>query len=141
MNFWNKKKNTVFTRKETILGQLTELRPLPLGRKEFEEWSDRIISGALLPATAESQKFALAEMIMHIKPTEDHVDDAYFIKCLRKSAANQIAYAVMEELRALAKARLSKEAEDKKLKLVEPGAVPPPPSGNSEPQILADKKV
>lgn len=139
--FWNKK-NTRFTSKATALTQMNEPRPLPLGRKEFEEWSDRIISGALLTATPESQKFALAEMIMHIKPTDDHVADSFFIKSLRKSAANQIAYAVMEELREKTKARLLKEEQDKKLKLVtQPGAVLPQPSVTNGPKILADQKV
>ena len=99
-------RNTSLTPKSLIKDQLNEPRLLPIGRQEFEEWSDRIISGAGLPATRESQKFAIAEMIMHLKPTQSMCEDGYFIQCLRKSASNQIAYAVMEELRNARKAKL-----------------------------------
>lgn len=103
-------KNALSTPVAVIQGQMQELRPLPLGRQEFEEWSDRIISGAMLPATPKSLKFALAEMIMHLKPTQDHCDDAYFIHCLRKGAANQVAHAVLMELHAERKAQQDAEA-------------------------------
>ena len=86
-------KNSASTPVPVLQAQMTEPRPLPLGVKEFDEWSDRIIAGAMIPgATAESQKFALAEMIMHAKPTESCIADGYFIQCLRKTAANQIAF-------------------------------------------------
>lgn len=92
---------------------MNEKRPLPVGMTEFEEWSDRIISGTLLPAEPESQKFALATMLMHLSPTIDHECDGYFIKSLRKSAVNQIAHAKMTEIRDIAKARLAKEEAEK----------------------------
>jgi len=105
-------RNTQKTPTSLILDQMSEMRPLPLGVQEFEEWSDRIISGACLPASKDSLKFALAEMVMHLKPTEDHCSDGYFIKCLRKAASNQICYAKMEELRAKRKAELeAKESQ------------------------------
>ena len=113
INFFKKKKV------DTLVSEMKELRPLPLGVAEFHEWSDRIIEKAMLPATPESLKFALAEMIMHIKPTEDHCDDGYFIKCLRKGAANQVAHHMMITIRDEAKARLAKEEEAKKPHLVE----------------------
>jgi len=96
---------------------LSEKRPLPVGMQEFEEWSDRIISGTLLPADPDSQKFALATMLMHLGPTVDHETDLFFIKSLRKSAVNQIAHAKMTELRDKAKARLA--AEEAKTKVEE----------------------
>ena len=71
---------------DVILAQLAEPRPLPMGRAEFEAWSDRIISGACIPkgATARDQKFALAGMVMHTKPTGSFVSDGYFVQSLRK---------------------------------------------------------
>lgn len=97
-----------------LVEQMLEKRPLPIGCQEFEEWSDRIISGTLLPADPESQKFALATMLMGLPPTVDHECDGYFIKSLRKSAINQVADAKMKELREKAKARLkAKEQETK----------------------------
>lgn len=105
-------KNFKSTPVNVILDQLNEPRPLPMGRKEFEEWSDRIISGALLPggaedpqAFAESQKYALANCLMHLGPTESHKPDAFFIHSLRKFAINQVADTVRRELHDAAKAR------------------------------------
>lgn len=96
--------NDSLTPKDTILEQMHEVRPLPMGASAFEEWSDRIISGALLPKTEEdpetlikSQKVALAQMIMHLGPTESHKPDAYFIHMLRKAAVNQVAYAIISK--------------------------------------------
>jgi hypothetical protein len=91
-------KNTASTPKDVILRQMSEPRPLPMGRKEFEVWSDRIIGGAMIPgATPKSLKFALAEMVMHAKPTDSHIPDGYFIQCLRKSAANQVCWEIVKE--------------------------------------------
>ncbi len=116
---WLTGKNLNSTPKALVLDQLNEMRPLPLGMTEFEEWSDRLIAGALLPADPMSQKFALAEMIMHLKPTDDHCNDGFFIKSLRKTAANQIAHAKMMEIRDAAKARLALEEAKPKVQLVE----------------------
>jgi hypothetical protein len=123
-------KNSLSTPKEVIVDQMHEPRPLPMGRKEFEEWSDRIISGALIPGKEgyvyetpgleawdpdsdyakhmESQKFALANQLLHIGPTESHKPDAYFIHCLRVSAIKQVAVMIGEEYRQKAKDRASK---------------------------------
>lgn len=123
-------KNLKSTPPEVIAEQLLEQRPLPMGRKEFDEWSERIISGALIPMATyeaipgldtpvlakanqeekqkifyESQKFALANALMHLGPTESHKPDAFFIHSLRKFAINQVADTVRKELHAAAKAR------------------------------------
>jgi hypothetical protein len=120
-----KKNNSRFTSKQTIVNQMNEHRPLPLGRAEFEEWSDRIIAGAMIPgATVASQKWTLANMLLHLGPSESHKDDAHFIHGLRKFAVNQVADALRTEIRDSEKARLAKEAEDAKLHLV---PLPPEP--------------
>lgn len=108
-------KNSAATPAALITEQMHEPRPLPIGIGEFHTWAERIIAGAMLPATAESQKFALAEMIMHLKPTQDFCDDAYFIHCLRKGAVNQVAYAIMEETRNRVKARASADIPPEEL--------------------------
>jgi hypothetical protein len=110
-------KNLKSTPKEEILEQMGEPRPLPMGRKEFHEWSDRIISGALIKGEPEqdpqilidSVKGVLANMILHLGPTEDHKPDAYFIHAARKGAANQTAITIGTELRERAKERLTKQ--------------------------------
>ncbi len=87
-------------------------RPLPLGRTEFEEWSDRIIAGAMLAAGPEGtdalrigQKFALADMLMHIAPTESHKEDAFFIHSLRNTAVRQVAHSMRAEYQKIGKAK------------------------------------
>jgi hypothetical protein len=92
--------------KDQLLKEWAEKRPLPMGRKEFEVWSDRIIQAAMVTADAASQKFALSDMILHLGPTEDHKEDAYFIKMLRKVAVNQVADAIRQEIRASKKAEM-----------------------------------
>lgn len=108
-------KNSHATPPDVIKDQLFESRPLPMGRKEFEAWADRIIGGALVSADRESQRMALTSMIMHLGPTEDHKPDAFFIHQLRKSAANQVAHAIFVEIQEAKKARIAaeKDAEDK----------------------------
>ncbi len=102
-------KNSQHTPREVILDQLHEPRPLPMGRAEFETWSDRILSGALVEADRDSQKFALANMLMHLGPTESHKPDAHFIHSLRKFAVNQVADTVRKELHEAAKTRTAAE--------------------------------
>ena len=99
--------------KEQLIADMTEKRALPQGRKEFEEWSDRIIKSAMVMADAKSQKYALADMILHLGATEDFKEDAYFIKHLRKVAVNQVADAVRTEIYAGKKDAAELEAKEK----------------------------
>jgi len=103
------RRNLQNTPPEVILDQMLEVRPLPLGKTEFHEWADRIISGTMITATPESQKFALANMLLHLGPTEDHKEDIFFIKSLRKFAVNQVADDARKEMRDQEKARLAAE--------------------------------
>ncbi len=90
-----------------------------MGRTEFDLWSDRIIAGAMIQPNApedenkeifiQSQKFALANMLMHLGPTESHKPDAHFIHSLRKFAINQVADIIRKELHEAAKARTAAE--------------------------------
>lgn len=107
-------RNLASTPASVIIGQMNEPRPLPMGRQEFDDWADRLIAGALVPADPVSQKFALASMIMHLGPTEDHKPDAFFIHSLRKGAVNQVAHAVFIEMKERQKA----EAEAAQFKVV-----------------------
>lgn len=100
-------------RQRRLIAEMTEKRPLPLGRAEFEIWSDRIIAGAMIQADVASLKYALANMIMQLQPTEDHKDDAFFIKSLRKVAVNQVADAIRQEIFAARKAAEPPQAEAK----------------------------
>lgn len=116
--------------KSRSLDFMNERQPLPMGRKEFEEWSDRIISGAMIPgATPESQKFTLANLLLHLGPQESHKEDAFFIHSLRKFAVNQVADALRTEIRDSVKARLEKE---------EKGEALPKTQNQSETKVLAN---
>lgn len=114
-------KNSFFTPKAVIIDQMNEPRPLPMGRADFEDWSDRLISGALLPGGKEDpkvfiegQKYALANMLLHLGPTESHKPDAFFIHSLRKVVTNQVAHTMIMEIKAAGDARAAarKAAEE-----------------------------
>lgn len=104
-------KNSSNTPVSVIRDQLLEPRALPMGRQEFEEWSDRIISGALLTADIDSQKYTLANLLLHLGPTESHKPDMFFISSLRKFAVNQVADAIRQELFKKAKERTTVQLE------------------------------
>lgn len=118
---------------DLTVGDMTEAmlerRPLPIGRTQFEEWSDRIIAGAMVEAGKESLKFSLGAMIMHLGPTEAFKEDAFFILQLRKAAVNQTAHTMMEEL---------KKAQEEKQKQAEATA---PTLKVVDGTVLAEPKV
>lgn len=112
---------------DSIKDTLTQKQPLPTGVTEFHAWADRIIAGACLTADADSQKFALANTLMHLGPTVAFEQDIYFIHTLRKFAVNQVADAMRTEIRDQAKARLAEEEKNKT-----PAAVTPPLEANAK---------
>lgn len=87
--------------------------PLPVGLQGFNDWSDRIIQLAGLPATPESQKYALAHMLTNLPPQECEESDEYFVKAMRRAAANQVAIYYREKIFPEVKARLAKEEQEK----------------------------
>jgi hypothetical protein len=82
-----------------ITKEMLEKRPLPIGRTQFNEWADRIMSGAMVEASERSQKWTLAEMVMHLNPTEAFKEDAHFILKLRKAAVNETCAHIMREIK------------------------------------------
>jgi hypothetical protein len=89
---------------------MLEPRALPIGRTEWNNFVDRIYSGAAIPGvTKDSVEFSLADQILHLGPTEDFKSDAFFIHALRKFAVNQTAVTMREERRNEVKARLAAE--------------------------------
>lgn len=111
MRWFTKRANTAWTTKSTIVDQMNEPRPLPMGQKEFVEWTDRIISGALIPCDDKDSLIgALSAMLMQLGPTESHKPDAYFIHALRKAAVNEVAHANFQQIK---KRKEAKAAEEK----------------------------
>lgn len=82
---------------KTLLSYLPS--PLPVGRAEFETWSNAIIDLAGPYADPASMKYALASNVMHMKHDVGSVPKAYFVKVLRKAAANQVASQVFVDIK------------------------------------------
>lgn len=74
-------------------------RSLPVGVQAFHKWSDRIISIGGKFADTDSLKFALASMILHLGAQSDKKSDLYFIRSLRKTAANQVAGQIFQDIK------------------------------------------
>jgi hypothetical protein len=72
---------------------------LPIGRDEFNAWATRIFELSDVPDN-DSTRFALAVMIMHLTATDAKKAIHYFVKTLHKGAANEVANAILVELKA-----------------------------------------
>lgn len=72
---------------------------LPVGMAEFHEWSDSIIDLSGKFADEVSMKFALSSMIVHLKPDQGYVSKDFFVKSLRKAAANQVASQFFQDIK------------------------------------------
>lgn len=98
------------------LKQAASLLPtrLPVGVTEFEAWANSIIELVGPLADDDSIKFTLASMIMHLGPQRSSVPKNYFVRSLRKTAANQIAHSVLTAIKQKhdEAAKAAKQAED-----------------------------
>lgn len=88
-------------------------RRLPVGLSEYEVWSDRIATLAGNLADKDSIRFVLASQIMHLGPQRSSVSDQFFIRSLRKGAANQVASQVFQDIKQ--KQQEAKAAAEKQL--------------------------
>lgn len=86
-------------------------RRLPVGLTEFHEWADRIISLAGQFADADSMKWALASQVMHLGAQKAAVSDQYFIRSMRKAAANQVASQVFQDIKTKQQEQQKAQAE------------------------------
>lgn len=88
-------------------------RQLPRGMTEFKSWSERIIKLTGPLADEDSMRFALASQVMHLGPQSSTKSDRYFIRSLRKAAANQVVSQVFQDIKQkqmeAAKAKADKE--------------------------------
>ncbi len=64
---------------------------LPVGITAFHAFADEIIEVGGQYADIDSMKFAIASQIMHMDAYTASVSKQKIIRCLRKSAANQVA--------------------------------------------------
>lgn len=81
---------------------------LPVGLAEFHVWADSIIELSGKFADEISLKFALASMLIHSGPAKNskyqtqpgYLPKNHFVQGLRKSAANQVASQVFQDMKA-----------------------------------------
>lgn len=88
-------------------------KPLPVGRAEFNEFADRIISLVGPIADKDSLTFVLATEILHADSKKASFTDQHFIDRLRRVAANQVASTIAYEIKEkqAAEAAVAKLAE------------------------------
>lgn len=81
-----------------MLKRLRSLLPtkLPVGMQEFEKFSSDVIELSGQFADADSMKFALASQILHLGPQRSSVPLNFFVRSMRKAAANQVASQVFQ---------------------------------------------
>lgn len=89
---------------------------LPVGLTEFEAWSQDIVDLTNF-ADPDSLRFAIASMVIHLPANTGLISKNHFVRGLRKSAANQVASQVFQDVKlkqqklAEAAAELAKAAE------------------------------
>lgn len=84
---------------------------LPVGMTEFNDWSDSIIALSGKYADEDSMKWALATMVLHGDASSGRLSKIYFVHRLRKTAANQVASAVFQDIKLKQEAAAKQTAE------------------------------
>ncbi len=90
--------------------------PLPVGVSQFESFADSIIELSGPYADVDSMRFAIASMIIHADHKNAALPKNYFVTRLRKSAANQIASQVFQDIKTRQELTLKTKAEETALK-------------------------
>lgn len=109
----NKLRQTLKVALKRLLAYFPSL--LPQGLTELENWSSDIINTYGMPDN-DSVRFTLAVTILHLDPTTSRKPKAYFGRCLRKAAANQVVSQVIQDLKY-------KQEEARKAALQQPAEV------------------
>jgi hypothetical protein len=92
-------------------------QPLPAGKTDMNQFIDEIVglSGAF--ADRDSMAFAICSMIMHAGESRGYMSKQYFVRRLRKVAANQVAGQIFTDI---------KEAQQKRIEAEKLSAKPQP---------------
>lgn len=85
--------------------------PLPVGMTAFQSWMNSIIQSYDIPDN-DSSRFALATMILHLSSTTSSKPKIHFARSMRKAMANQVAAAVMQDLKDKQAAAAAKAQEE-----------------------------
>lgn len=83
---------------------------LPVGVTEFNAFADSIIELTGPFADPDSMKWAIANNIIHLPATTSHKAKQYFVRSLRKAAANQVASFIFQDIKLKQQERAAQEA-------------------------------
>jgi hypothetical protein len=72
---------------------------LPVGLTAYNQFTDSIIELAGPYADKDSMRFAISTMIIHLSQDHGSVSKQLFVRRLRKVAANQVASAVINDIK------------------------------------------
>lgn len=72
---------------------------LPVGLTEMQAFCNDIIELSGKYADDDSMKYVITTSILHLDPNIDRASKQFFMRKLRKAAANQVASAVFTEIR------------------------------------------
>ncbi len=72
---------------------------LPVGMTEFYKFADDIIELSGPYADVDSMRFAIASAIIHLPHTRGLCTKNFFVQTMRKSAANQVASQVFQDIK------------------------------------------
>lgn len=72
---------------------------LPVGLTEFQTWSQSILDLSGNYADKDSMTFAIASMVIHLPAGKAYCSKNHFVAGLRKSAANQVASQVFQDIK------------------------------------------
>lgn len=104
---------------------------LPVGVSEFDGFADSVLELSGNYADKDSMKFAIASMIIHADHKSAALSKNYFVVRLRKSAANQVASQVFQDIKAKQEASLKEKQAEDTAKLVGTSECPVPASTKS----------
>jgi hypothetical protein len=84
-----------------IIKRLLSLFPtkLPVGMTEFHKFANEVIELSGKYADDDSMKFAIASQVMHLGAQTSSAPKNYFVRSLRKAAANQVASQVFQDVK------------------------------------------
>jgi len=73
---------------------------LPTGKTQFDAFAADLIALSDFQVDETSMRFAIASMLIHAPSDSGSLSKNYFVKRLRKSAANQVASQVFQDIKA-----------------------------------------
>ena len=72
---------------------------LPVGMTEFNSWVSDVIKLTGPMAAEDSMKYAVCSNIIHLPHTKAYVPKQFFVRTLRKAAANQVASQIFQDIK------------------------------------------